>query len=82
MPFIRTFAPIVAGIGQMKYRTFVLFNIIGGLVWSLLLTLSGYYLVKLIPSIDKYITWVVIGIVVISIIPPVVRVIKDKRHIK
>lgn len=82
IPVIRTFAPIVAGIGQMKYRTFVWFNIIGGLIWSLSLTLSGYYLVKIIPSIEQYISWVIVGIVVASVIPMILHLIKDKKHIK
>lgn len=82
IPVIRTFAPIVAGIGQMKYRTFVWFNIIGGLIWSLSLTLSGYYIVKIIPGIEQYISWVIVGIVIASVVPMVIHFIKDKKHIK
>ena len=79
MPIIRTFAPIVAGIGQMKYRTFVWFNLIGGLLWSVALTLSGYYLVQIIPGIEQYISWIVIGIVIISVIPMIVHWVKTKK---
>lgn len=82
IPVIRTFAPIVAGIGQMKYRTFVWFNILGGLLWSLALTLAGYYLVKVIPGIEQYISWVIIIIIVISIIPIISHYLKGKRHTK
>lgn len=82
MPFIRTFAPIVAGIGGMRYRTFVLYNILGGLIWTLSLTLSGYYLVQIIPGVEHYITWIVGAIVVISVIPMVIHYFRDRRHIK
>jgi membrane-associated protein len=82
IPIIRTFAPIVAGIGQMRYRTFVWFNVIGGLLWSLLLTLSGYYLVKVIPGIERYVSWIVIGIVIVSVVPMIVHFIKDKKYSK
>jgi len=78
MPIIRTFAPIVAGIGGMRYRTFVIYNILGGLLWTLSLVLSGYYLVKIIPGIEQYITWVVVGIVIISVVPMISHTIKRK----
>ena len=82
MPFIRTFAPIVAGIGGMRYRTFVLYNLLGGLIWTLSLTLSGYYLVKVIPGIEHYITWVVGIIVIASVIPMVIHYFRDRLHTK
>lgn len=79
MPIIRTFAPIVAGIGQMRYSTFVTYNVIGGLIWTLSLTLSGYYLASLIPGIEQYLTWIIIAIVIASVIPPILHYIKE-RH--
>ncbi len=78
MPVVRTFAPIVAGIGRMDYKIFVFYNIFGGLIWTLSLTLAGYYLTRVIPGIESYISWVVIGIIVASIIPVVVHILKKK----
>src|SRR6478672_5890540 len=56
MPIVRTFAPIVAGIGSMHYRTFMSYNLIGGFIWTFGVTLLGYFLGRVIPAeqIDKY----------------------------
>lgn len=78
IPVVRTFAPIVAGIGQMKYKTFVFYNVFGGLIWTLGLTLAGYYLTKVIPGAESYITWIVAGIVVASVIPAIWHLIKER----
>ncbi len=66
MPIIRTFAPIVAGIGGMKYRTFLTFNIIGGFLWTWLMLWLGYGLGSLIPNPDRYVIPVVIVIIILS----------------
>src|SRR2546425_8041849 len=55
MPFARTFAPVVAGIGQMNYRNFVFYNIAGGIGWVFSMTMTGYVLGKSIPNLDRYI---------------------------
>lgn len=77
MPIIRTFAPIVAGIGEMDYRTFISYNIIGGVLWAMGLTYGGYFLGSLIPNVDKYLLPIVLGIVFLSISPGIYHVIKD-----
>lgn len=69
IPFIRTFAPIVAGIGNMRYGTFLFYNILGGIGWVLLLIPSGYFLGRIIPNPDTYILPIVFGIVILSLIP-------------
>lgn len=69
VPIVRTFAPTLAGVGKMSYWKFVTYNIIGGLVWVLSLTLLGYYLGLKIDNIDKYIIPIVGIIVLISIAP-------------
>jgi membrane-associated protein len=79
IPVVRTFAPIVAGIGGMPYRLFLAFNIIGGIVWTLLLTLSGYFLGSAFPDIKNYIDIIIIGIIFISILPIIFEWIKQKR---
>src|SRR3989344_4725787 len=77
IPVVRTFAPIVAGIGQMQYKTFVFYNIFGGFLWTLSLTLSGFYLTQVIPGAESYITWIIIGIIVVSVIPAIWHLLKE-----
>jgi len=78
IPIIRTFAPFVAGLGKMDYKKFVSYNAIGGLVWVLLFTLSGYFLGN-IPQIKENFSIIVIGIIIISIIPVAAGLIKKKN---
>lgn len=79
MPGIRTFAPILAGVGKMKYSKFLAFNIIGGALWGGGLTLFGYYLGNVVPNIDRYIVLIVLLIIFISISPMIVHIFKDKN---
>jgi membrane-associated protein len=69
VPIVRTFAPIAAGAAQMKYKTFITFNIIGGIGWVILMTMSGYFLGRIVPGIDRYLHLIVIGIIIVSFIP-------------
>ncbi|MDI3281697.1 VTT domain-containing protein [Polyangium sp. 15x6] len=74
MPFARTFAPVVAGIGQMSYRRFIMFNVFGGIGWVVSMTFLGYFLGKVLGA--KEIEKVVYLIIVISVLPPVVGAIR------
>lgn len=78
MPIIRTFAPTVAGIAKMKYVKFAQYNIFGGILWVLSMTLLGYYLGTLVPGIEKHIDKVIIIIVFLSILPGIIKFIKHK----
>lgn len=69
VPFIRTFVPILAGVGRMQYRTFVTYNIIGGLLWGVGVTLLGYFLGNFLPHAESYLLPIVLGIILISLIP-------------
>jgi membrane-associated protein len=84
MPFVRTFAPIVAGIAAMQYKTFMKYNVVGGFFWSIGLTLLGYFLGKSIPEdqIDKYLLPIVLGIMFISLAPSLFHIIKAKQQDK
>ncbi len=82
MPMIRTFAPIVAGVGNMDYKTFLSYNIFGGLLWGIGITLSGYYLGNLIPDVDKYLLPIVAGIIIISVAPTAIHILKSPSHRK
>ncbi len=79
LPIVRTFAPIVAGIGSMHYRTFMSYNLIGGFLWTFGITLLGYYLGRLIPDVDKYLLPIVLLIIVISVVPSIIHLIQENR---
>ena len=69
IPVIRAFAPVVAGAGKMDYKKFLTFNLVGGVLWAIGVTLAGYYLGSLIPDVDKYLLPIVGLIVIASILP-------------
>lgn len=69
IPVVRAFVPVVAGIGVMRYRRFVFFNLFGAVLWAIGVTLAGYYLGNLIPDVDKYL-FPIIGLIIIASILP------------
>jgi membrane-associated protein len=77
MPFIRTFAPIVAGAVEMEYARFLLFNVVGGLLWGAGVTAADYYLGQRIPDIDRYFLAVVAAVIVVSALPAGVHLARD-----
>ncbi|GFE67582.1 DedA family protein [Chroococcus sp. FPU101] len=79
LPIVRTFAPIVAGIGRMHYRTFMTYNLTGGLIWTVGVTSLGYFLGQMIPDVDKYLLPIIVVIIVISIVPSIVHLIQENR---
>jgi membrane-associated protein len=80
VPVVRTFAPIVAGVSSMRYRTFVFYNVIGAFLWAVGVTLLGYWLGNTIPNIDKYLLPIILGIIVVSLIPVFVEYRRQKRR--
>ncbi|MDO8743036.1 MAG: VTT domain-containing protein [Candidatus Azambacteria bacterium] len=80
MPIIRTFAPILAGVGMMKYSVFLLYNVIGGALWAVGLSFAGYLLGSIIPNADRYIIPIVILIIIASILPPIIHILRNKEH--
>jgi membrane-associated protein len=81
VPIIRTFAPFVAGIGEMSYSYFISYNIFGGIVWVALFTFAGYFFGN-IPFIRDHFSLVIIVIVLISVVPMAVEAIKAQRESK
>lgn len=78
IPIIRTFAPFVAGVGKMHYRTFLFYNIIGAFEWITILTFAGYFFGGL-PIVKKNFEYAVIGVVIVSLIPMAFEYIRHKK---
>jgi len=79
VPIVRTFAPILAGVGDMQYRTFVTFNVLGGLLWAVGVTSLGYILGESVPEIDKYLLPVIALIVLLSVLPVAIEIWRNRR---
>ena len=82
VPVIRTFAPVVAGMANMGYRRFALFNIIGGVAWVFSMTMLGYLLVTMFPATEKHIEKVIIIVVFLSILPGIIEWLRAKARAK
>jgi membrane-associated protein len=80
VPIIRTFAPVVAGIGTMEYRRFLSYNVIGGIGWVLSMILGGYFLGQLVPNIHKNIDKVIVTVIFLSLLPIIIKFIRDKKQ--
>jgi membrane-associated protein len=81
IPIVRTFAPIVAGVGKMNYRTFITYNLVGGLVWAGGVTSLGYFLGN-IEFIRDNIEYTIIAVVLISLLPVFIELYRSRRHVK
>jgi membrane-associated protein len=79
VPIVRTFAPMVAGAAGMNYRRFVTFNIVGAILWVWSMVLIGYLLSSAIPGIDKHIHIVIAVVIFLSILPPIIEVLRNRR---
>ena len=80
VPIIRTFAPVVAGVGQMEYRRFLLYNVAGGVGWVTSMTWAGYLLGLAIPNISDYVHIVVVVVIVLSVIPIGIEIFRERRR--
>lgn len=79
MPIIRTFAPFVAGVGAMTYRKFILFNVVGGIVWVGLFIFLGYFFGN-IPAVQHNFTYVILGIIFVSVLPPILEMLRERSR--
>ncbi|HMI09569.1 MAG TPA: VTT domain-containing protein [Candidatus Saccharimonadales bacterium] len=81
IPIVRTFAPIVAGVGKMKYHTFLTFNVIGALLWAVGITYAGFYvgagLEKIGIEVDTILLPIIAVIILVSVLPPAIHIFKD-----
>lgn len=79
IPVIRTFAPLVAGVGKMPRERFMFFNIIGAVLWGAGVVMLGYWLGARLPWLSDYITPVILGVIIISLLSAFIHLFKDKR---
>jgi membrane-associated protein len=78
LPFIRTLTPIFAGIGELRYKTFLIYNIVGAFLWTVVVALSAYFLGRAIPDANHYVIWLAIGVVIIFMLPGFVGALFNK----
>ena len=78
IPIIRTFAPFVAGVGRMEYRTFAIYNVFGGVAWVLSFLLAGYFL-NSVPGVKENFHIIIAAILVISVLPIAIEFLKARR---
>jgi membrane-associated protein len=79
IPFVRTLVPMLAGIGEMDGREFTLFNVIGAALWAAGVSVAGYFLGKSIPNVDRYLLPIIFLIILVSVIPPLLEIRRQRR---
>jgi len=82
MPIVRTFAPVVAGAAEMTYRQFALYNVIGGVLWVTSMTLTGYFLGKAVPNVEKHLHVLVAGVIFVSLLPAIIAWLRARMAAK
>lgn len=82
MPIVRTFVPVVAGAANMDLRRYTLYNVVGGVLWIWSMILTGYFLGRYIPGIDRHIEAVIVVVVALSLMPGVYHWVKSQRRAK
>ena len=80
VPLARTFAPVVAGIAGMRYSRFIAYNVVGGIGWIVSMTLLGYYLAVVFPGIGDYVEILILGIIFLSFVPIILKVLRERRR--
>ena len=80
LPVIRTFAPILAGVGKMRYATFFAYNLMGGALWGIGLPFLGYFLGATVPGIDRYLAPIILLIIFVSFLPTAIHILKDRTY--
>ena len=80
VPVVRTFVPILAGVAEMRYATFLFYNFTGAILWGGGFTLAGYFLGEAIPDVEKYIEFIVLTIVVVTVLPLAHQVWKVRKQ--
>ncbi len=81
VPIVRTFAPFVAGMGRMRYSYFMTYNVVGGLLWVAAFCYAGYFFGDM-PFVQQNLKLLIVAIIIISVLPAVFEVIKERRKLK
>lgn len=79
VPVVRTFAPVTAGAGKMNRKAFILYDAIGDIAWTILVTLFGYFVASKIPGIEKYVEPILVLVVVATLLPTLYHAFKDPK---
>jgi membrane-associated protein len=79
IPIIRTFAPVVAGVGAMSYKRFLAYNVFGGIFWVMSTTLAGYFLGTMIPNIEERIHLIIVIVIFLSLLPAIIKFVTEWR---
>ena len=82
IPIVRTFTPIVAGIARVPYKFFIKYSLIGAVAWATTMTLVGYFLGRMFPVIREYLWVVAILVVLVSVVPILIQIIKERKGLK
>lgn len=80
MPIVRTFAPVVAGVGRMEYRSFLMFNVVGGVAWIWSMLLIGFILARTVPAVAQHVEKVILVVVFLSILPGIIAWLRERRN--
>ena len=80
MPIVRTFAPVVAGVADMRYRDFIAYNVFGGILWVWSMLFTGYWLGRYVPGIDRHIEKVIIVVIFLSILPGIIGWLRERKR--
>ncbi len=80
LPVIRTIAPLMAGVGSMRYSTFLSYNVIGGVLWAIGVPLIGYFLGNVVPNVDRYLIPIILAIIILSGLPTLLHLWREHRH--
>lgn len=79
VPVVRSFAPVTAGAGKMNHKQFIIYDAIGDIAWTLLVTLTGYFIGSRIPGIEKLIEPILIGIILVFLLPTLYHIFRDPK---
>ncbi len=80
MPIVRTFAPVVAGVGRMEYRAFLSYNVIGGVLWIWSMLLTGWVLARTVPGVAKHVEKIILLVVFLSVLPGIIAWLRERRN--
>ena len=79
VPIVRSFGPALAGVANLTFKRFLLYTIVGGVVWSTVMTLIGFYLGHILPRADAYLTPIIVTIIFVSVLPTILEYLKNKN---